>query len=67
MSKNYSEKMRAKRGENVWIYKRFLGQFGKKKNKKNHPTDRPLFGICSPVEQGFFFRGLIGIFFWGGA
>ena len=29
----------------------------KKKNKKNYPTERPLFslfGICSPVEQGFF-------------
>ena len=50
--------MRAKRAENFWIYKRFLGQFGKKKKKKKkkiHPTDRPLFGICSPVEQGFFF------------
>ena len=29
--------------ENVWIYKRFLGQFGKKKKKKKkftRPTDR---------------------------
>ena len=49
--------MRAKRAENFWIYKRFLGQFSKKKKlkKKIHPTDRPLFEICSPVEQGFFF------------
>ena len=24
-----------------------------KKKKKDLPTDRPLFGICSPEEQGF--------------
>ena len=37
------------------IFKHFSGYFGKKKNiKKNYPTERPLFGICSPVEQGFF-------------
>ena len=42
------------------IFKHFSGHFGKKNKikKKIHPTERPLFGICSPVEQGFFFLAL---------
>ena len=56
-SKNFSEKMRAKRAENFWIYKRFLGQFGKKKiKKKKNSPDRPTaFWNLFARRTGFFF------------
>ena len=60
-SKNLSEKMRAKWAENFWIYKRFLGQFGKKKKKKKKKKspDRPTaFWNLFARRTGFFFRGL---------
>ena len=49
--KKLFQKNVSKASKIFWIFKWFLGQFGK---KKIHPTDRPLFEICSPVEQGFF-------------
>ncbi len=35
--------------------KKFSGNFGQKYSKKKCPTDRLLFGIRSPAEQGLFF------------
>ena len=61
LDKNLNEKLRAKRARKIIIFKFFSGNFSnnqkktcKKKNKKIVPTDGPLFGISSPVEQGFF-------------
>ena len=52
--------------EIIMIFSFFSGNFGKKYEKKKFKkkivlTDRPLFGISSPVEQFFFFSWPKGV------
>ena len=63
LDKNLNVKLRAKGARKDHDFQAFFGLFWQqnareKKKIKIVPTDRPLFGISSPVEQGFFFLAL---------